>query len=58
MEGFVSAQVKEAFQIPEEVDVCCLLPLGYAAEPFKAYGGRFEIDQVFFAESYGEYFEL
>jgi len=58
MEGFVSAQVKEAFQIPAEVDVCCLLPLGYAAEPFKAYGGRFEIDQVFFAESYGEYFEL
>ncbi|MEP0886469.1 nitroreductase family protein [Trichocoleus sp. ST-U3] len=58
MEGFVSAQVKEAFQIPEEVDVCCLLPLGYATEPFKQYGGRFEIDQVFFAESYGEYFEL
>jgi nitroreductase len=58
MEGFVSAQVKEAFQIPEEVDVCCLLPLGYATEPFKAYGGRFAIDQVFFAESYGERFEL
>ncbi len=58
MEGFVSAQVKEAFQIPEEVDVCCLLPLGYAAEPFRAYGGRFGIDQICFAESYGEQFEL
>ncbi|AFZ20829.1 nitroreductase family protein [Allocoleopsis franciscana] len=52
MEGFVSDQVKEAFQIPAEVDVCCLLALGYVAEPFKPYGGRFEIDQVFFGESY------
>lgn len=58
MEGFVSTQVKEAFQIPEEVDVCCLLALGYAAEPFKQYGGRFGIDQVFFGESYGEQFKL
>ncbi len=58
MEGFVGAQVKEAFQIPEEVDVCCLLALGYAAEPFKQYGGRFGIDQVFFGESYGQSFTL
>ena len=58
MEGFVSAQVKEAFQIPAEVDVCCLLPMGYADEPFKQYGGRFEIDQVCFGESYGEKFVL
>jgi nitroreductase len=58
MEGFVSAQVKEAFQIPEEVDVCCLLALGYVAEPFKPYGGRFDIDQVFFGESYGQPFTL
>lgn len=58
MEGFVAAQVKEAFQIPEEVDVCCLLALGFAAEPFKQYGGRFDIDQVYFGESYGEPFML
>jgi nitroreductase len=58
MEGFVSAQVKQAFQIPEEVDVCCLLALGYVAEPFKPYGGRFGIDQVFFGESYGQPFTL
>jgi len=58
MEGFVTTQVKEAFQIPAEVDVCCLLPMGYADEPFKQYGGRFEIDQVCFGESYGEKFEL
>jgi nitroreductase len=58
MEGFVTTQVKEAFQIPGEVDVCCLLPMGYADEPFKQYGGRFGIDQVCFGESYGEKFEL
>ncbi len=54
MEGFAAIKVKEAFQIPEEVDVCCLLPLGYAAEPFKQYGGRFDITQVYYSESYGE----
>ncbi|MGK7875278.1 MAG: nitroreductase family protein [Xenococcaceae cyanobacterium] len=58
MEGFVSAQVKEAFNIPDEVDVCCLLPMGYAAEPFKKYGGRFGIDRVFYGESFGESFEI
>lgn len=58
MEGFVTAQVKEAFQIPEEVDVCCLVALGYATEPFKAYGGRFGIDKVCFGERYGEPFQL
>lgn len=54
MEGFVAAKVKEAFKIPEAVDVCCLLPLGYAAEPFKKYGGRFDLAQVYYSESYGE----
>lgn len=58
MEGFASAQVKEAFNIPEEVDVCCLLALGYAAEPYKQYGGRFSLDRVCFGESYGKDFVL
>lgn len=58
MEGFVSDRVKEAFKIPEEVDVCCLLPMGYAAEPFKAYGGRFSAEQVCYGESYGESFQF
>lgn len=58
MEGFVTAQVKEAFQIPEEVDVCCLVALGYATEPFKEYGGRFGIDKVCFGERYGEPFQV
>lgn len=58
MEGFSATQVKEAFNIPAEVDVCCLLTLGYAAEPFKKYGGRFGIEQVCYGESYGEQFEV
>lgn len=58
MEGFVSEQVKQAFQIPEEVDICCLLALGYADEPAKQYGGRFPLEKVFFQESYGAPFTL
>jgi len=55
MEGFSSSQVKAAFAIPDEVDVCCLVALGYAAEePAKRYGGRFEISQVFFGERFGD----
>lgn len=58
MEGFIATQVKEAFNIPAEVDVCCLLCLGYATEPYKQYGGRFDIEQVCYGESYGQQFEL
>ena len=54
MEGFVTAQVKEAFNIPAEVDVCCLLPLGYADEPIKKYGGRFSTERVCYGESFGQ----
>lgn len=59
MEGFVTAQVKEAFNIPDQVDVCCLLALGYTAEdPKKLYGGRFATEKVCFGESYGNKFEI
>ncbi|MFM6192168.1 MAG: nitroreductase family protein [Planktothrix sp.] len=54
MEGFIAAEVKAKFNIPEEVDVCCLLALGYATQPFKKYGGRFPVEQLCYAESYGE----
>jgi nitroreductase len=58
MEGFSSVQVKEAFKIPDPVDVCCLLCLGYATDPFKKFGGRFSYEQVCFGESYGRTFVL
>ncbi|CAD5917679.1 NADH dehydrogenase [Planktothrix tepida] len=54
MEGFIASEVKAEFNIPKEVDVCCLLALGYAAKPFKKYGGRFSVEQVCYAESYGK----
>jgi len=54
MEGFDTAQVKAAFNIPAEVDVCCLLPLGYADEPIKKYGGRFHVERVCYGERFGE----
>lgn len=58
MEGFSATQVKAAFKIPDTVDVCCLLCLGYATEPFKHFGGRFSYEQVCFGESYGHPFFL
>lgn len=58
MEGFVSEQVKEAFNIPETVDVCCILCLGFADEPYKEYGGRFDLERVCYSESYGQLFRL
>lgn len=59
MEGFDANKVREAFSIPAEVDVCCLLPLGYAAaEPAKTFGGRFSLDRVCFSESFGQAWSL
>lgn len=57
-EGFVASQVKAAFKIPDWLDVCCLLCLGYADEPFKRREGRFPYQQVCYGESYGQPFEL
>ncbi len=58
MEGFVASEVKAAFQIPDTVDVCCLVCLGYAIEPFKRFGGRFSQTQVCYGETYGQEFTL
>lgn len=58
MEGFITEKVKAAFNIPEEVDICCLLCLGYTSEPYKKFGGRFAIDEVCYSESFGEKFKI
>ncbi len=58
MEGFVTSEVKAAFQIPDTVDVCCLVCLGYAMEPFKRFGGRFSEAQVCYSETYGQELSL
>lgn len=58
MEGFITSEVKAAFNIPTDVDVCCVLCLGYATEPLKQFGGRFSIDQVCYEETFGEPFHI
>lgn len=54
MEGFDAAGVKREFAIPDEAEVVCLLAIGRAAEPDKAYPGRFELDRIVYSERYGE----
>jgi nitroreductase len=54
MEGFDAAGVKREFNIPEEAEVVCLLAIGRGAEPDKPYTGRFPLDRIVFAETYGE----
>jgi nitroreductase len=52
MEGFDAAKVKEAFGVPEDHTVCCLIALGYAAEA-KPFPGRFGLADVCFDEHFG-----
>lgn len=54
MEGFDAAGVKREFGIPDEAEVCALLAIGRAAQPEKAYPGRFELDRIVYSERYGE----
>ena len=46
--------VKEQENKERLVDVCCLLPLGYADEPIKKYGGRLGTERVCYGESFGQ----
>jgi nitroreductase len=58
MEGFETAKVKAAFNIPNTLDICCLLCLGYAKDPLKRFDGRFSYQQVCYGESYGQIFDI
>lgn len=57
MEGFDAAGVKREFKLPEEAEVVALLAIGRAAEPDKAYPGRFPLNRIVFAERYGQAWE-
>jgi nitroreductase len=52
MEGFDPQAVKDAFGIPDDHTVCCLVALVHDAEP-KPFPGRFSLDEVCYAEHFG-----
>ena len=53
MEGFDAHKVKEAFGVPEDHTVCCLIALGHAAEA-KPFPGRFGLPDICFEEHFGQ----
>jgi nitroreductase len=53
MDGFDPGAVKSAFGIPDDHTVCCLVALGYAAEP-KPFPGRFGLCEVCYEEHFGQ----
>jgi hypothetical protein len=52
-EVFDLEKLKVAFGIPNDHTVCTLLTLGYAAEE-APFPGRLELDEVCFAEHFGQ----
>lgn len=54
MEGFDSEAVKREFAVPDEAEVVALLAIGRMKEPDKAYPGRFGLEEIAFAERYGQ----
>jgi len=53
MEGFEPEKVKEAFGVPDDHTVCCLIALGFAAED-KPFPGRFGLAEVCYEEHFGQ----
>ena len=53
MEGFDALKVKEAFGVPDDHTVCCLVALGYPVET-KPFPGRLGLDDVCFEEHFGQ----
>ena len=54
MEGFDPAGVKAEFGIPDEAEVVALIALGRGVAPDKAYPGRFALNTIAYAETYGQ----
>lgn len=53
MEGFDAEAVRRAFDVPGEAEVVALLAIGFGKNPEKPYPGRYPLDRIVFAESYG-----
>lgn len=54
MEGFFEDKVKQVLGIPEHVRVVALLGIGKLKGADKPYGGRHKINDICFAEKWGE----
>lgn len=53
MEGFDPDKVREAFGVPDDHTICCLIALGHAATA-KPFPGRFGLDEVCYEEHFGQ----
>lgn len=53
IEGFDPEKVREAFGIPEDHTVCCLIALGYAVAPIP-FPGRLGLEEVCYREHFGQ----
>ena len=53
MEGFEAEKVRQAFGVPDDHVVCCLIALGFPAAE-KPAPGRFGLDHVCFSEYFGQ----
>ncbi|MDB5352020.1 MAG: nitroreductase [Planctomycetota bacterium] len=53
MEGFETEKVKQAFGVPDDHSVCCLIALGFAASS-QTFPGRFGLDDVCYQEHFGQ----
>jgi nitroreductase len=56
MEGFDEEKVRDAFGIPNDHAVCCLVALGFPAES-KPFPGRLPLDEVCYREHFGQPWE-
>ena len=52
-EAHFARSFKEAFGVPDDHTVCCLIALGFAAEE-KPFPGRFGLDDVCCLEHFGQ----
>lgn len=53
MEGFDAAKVKEAFGVPDDHTICCLIALGFPTD-HKPFPGRFDLDHFCYEEHFGQ----
>jgi len=53
IEGFEPEKLRQAFGIPDDHSICCLVTLGHALS-LKPFPGRFNLDRVCYEEHFGQ----